>query len=57
MPTSVKATLAVSSHYQELQQAADELFGEETYYAKVDRSPPERAQRVWERRGSEADHG
>jgi DNA polymerase-3 subunit alpha len=33
-----------------LQQAADELFGEETYYAKVDTAPPERAPRRWERR-------
>jgi hypothetical protein len=35
---------------RELQQAADELFGEETYYAKVDTSLPERAQRKWERK-------
>ena len=34
----------------QLQQAADELFGEETYYAKVDTSLPERAPRRWERR-------
>jgi DNA polymerase-3 subunit alpha len=33
-----------------LQQAADELFGEETYYVKVDTSLPERQQRRWERR-------
>ena len=33
----------------QLQQAADELFGEETYYAKVDTSLPERAPRKWER--------
>jgi DNA polymerase-3 subunit alpha len=35
----------------ELQQEADARFGEETYYAKVDTSPPERAPRRWERRG------
>ncbi|MBU6398691.1 MAG: DNA polymerase III subunit alpha [Verrucomicrobia bacterium] len=35
----------------QLQQAADERFGEGTYYAKVDTSPPERAPRKWERRG------
>jgi DNA polymerase III alpha subunit len=35
---------------QKLQQAADELFGEETYYAKVDTSVPERQRRSWERR-------
>jgi len=34
----------------ELQQEADARFGEETYYAKVDTSPPERAPRRWERR-------
>jgi DNA polymerase-3 subunit alpha len=34
----------------ELQQAADDQFGEETYYAKVDTSLPERAPRRWERR-------
>jgi len=51
LETHQKYAVAPSS---ELQQAADELFGEDTYYAKVDRSPPERVQRVWERRGSEA---
>jgi DNA polymerase-3 subunit alpha len=35
---------------RQLQQAADELFGEETYYAKVDTSLPERVQRRWERK-------
>jgi DNA polymerase-3 subunit alpha len=36
-----------------LQKAVDEAFGEETYYAKVDTSPPERAARRWERRTTE----
>ncbi len=35
---------------RELQQAADDRFGEETYYVKVDTSLPERAPRRWERR-------
>ena len=35
----------------EFQKAADQLFGEETYYAKVDTNPPERAPRRWERKG------
>ena len=35
---------------RELQQAADNMFGEETYYAKVDTSLPERQQRRWERK-------
>ena len=35
---------------RELQQAADDLFGEETYYAKADTSLPERVQRRWERK-------
>jgi DNA polymerase-3 subunit alpha len=39
---------------QKLQQAADELFGEETYYVKVDNTPPERAPRKWERRADYA---
>ncbi|MGD0251873.1 MAG: hypothetical protein ABSC01_04165, partial [Verrucomicrobiota bacterium] len=34
----------------ELEQAANKLFGEETYYAKVDTSPPERQPRRWERK-------
>jgi len=34
---------------RELQAAADEQFGEETYYAKVDTSLPERPGRRWER--------
>jgi len=33
-----------------LQQEADARFGEETYYAKVDTSLPERSPRRWERR-------
>jgi DNA polymerase III subunit alpha len=33
-----------------LQTAVEEQFGEETYYAKVDTSLPERAPRQWERR-------
>jgi DNA polymerase-3 subunit alpha len=33
----------------ELQKAVDGMFGEETYYAKVDTSPPERTPRRWER--------
>jgi DNA polymerase-3 subunit alpha len=35
---------------RQLQQAADELFGENTYYVKVDTSLPERQRRVWERK-------
>jgi DNA polymerase-3 subunit alpha len=35
---------------RELQQDADRLFGEETYYVKVDTSLPERPARRWERR-------
>jgi DNA polymerase-3 subunit alpha len=34
----------------ELQRSADQRFGQETYYAKVDMTPPERVQRPWERR-------
>jgi DNA polymerase III subunit alpha len=37
---------------RELQQAVDDRFGEETYYAKVDTSLPERAPRRWERQAS-----
>jgi DNA polymerase-3 subunit alpha len=33
-----------------LQCAADEIFGEDTYYARVDASLPERQQRRWERK-------
>ncbi len=40
-----------------LQQAADGLFGEETYYAKVDTSLPERPPRTWERRPEYATAG
>jgi DNA polymerase-3 subunit alpha len=35
---------------RELQQAADDLFGEETYFAKVDTTLPERQQRRWEKK-------
>src|SRR5262249_13766500 len=34
----------------QLQKAADDLFGEETYYAKIDTTPPERVKRAWERK-------
>ena len=34
-----------------LQQAVDDMFGEDTYYARVDMSLPERQQRRWEKRG------
>ncbi len=39
---------------RDLQQAADELFGEETYYPKVDTTLPERQKQAWERK---ADNG
>ena len=39
-----------------LQQEADERFGEETYYAKVDMTLPERQRRSWERK-TEAGNG
>ena len=35
---------------RELQKSADELFGEDTFYAKVDTALPERVQRRWERK-------
>ena len=35
---------------RELQKVVDEQFGENTYYAKVDTSLPERQRRVWERK-------
>jgi DNA polymerase-3 subunit alpha len=40
----------------ELQKAADELFGEETYFVRVDNSLPERKQR-WARRNGNGDDG
>jgi DNA polymerase-3 subunit alpha len=36
---------------RELQEAADKLLGEDTYYAKADTSLPERQRRAWERKG------
>ena len=36
----------------QLQQDADARFGEDTYYAKVDTSLPEKAKRSWERKPS-----
>jgi DNA polymerase-3 subunit alpha len=38
----------------DLQAAVDQAFGENTYYAAVDPSVPDRAPRVWERRASDA---
>ena len=37
---------------RQLQQAVNERFGPETYYAKVDTSLPERSPRRWERRAN-----
>jgi DNA polymerase-3 subunit alpha len=38
---------------RQLQEAADKLLGEDTYYAKADTSLPERQRRPWERNGAE----
>ena len=38
---------------RELQRAVDEMFGEETYYARVDNTLPEKPKRAWERKPSE----
>lgn len=40
-----------------LQQAVDALFGENTYYAKIDRAVPARAARRWERRETSGGNG
>jgi DNA polymerase-3 subunit alpha len=48
METHAKYAVVPST---QLQQAADEVLGEETYYAKVDTSLPERQVRRWERKG------
>ena len=57
-PTGEKIFVETHERYfvapsRELQQAADELFGEETYFAKVDTSLPERVQRRWEKKPAE----
>jgi len=38
---------------RQLQQDVDRMFGEDTYYVKVDSSLPERAPRRWERRADD----
>ena len=35
---------------RKLWKAADDLFGEETYYARVDTALPEKPKRAWERK-------
>jgi len=57
-PTGEKIYVETHERYfvapsRELQQAADELFGEETYFAKVDTTLPERVQRRWEKKPAE----
>ena len=42
---------------RELQQAVDDMFGEDTYYAKADTSLPERAPRRWERKAEGSENG
>jgi DNA polymerase III subunit alpha len=38
---------------REFQKSVDDLFGEETYYARVDTSVPERQKRAWEKKERE----
>jgi DNA polymerase III subunit alpha len=38
---------------RELQKAVDEMFGEDTYYARVDNTLPEKPKRAWERKQAE----
>jgi hypothetical protein len=40
-----------------LQQSVDDLFGEETYFAKADTTPPERQRKPWERNKFENGNG
>jgi hypothetical protein len=47
MDTSERFSVAPSL---KLQHEADARFGEETYYAKVDMTLPERAKRSWEKK-------
>ncbi len=42
---------------RQLQQSVDEMFGEDTYYARVDTSLPERQKKPWERRGENGGGG
>jgi DNA polymerase III subunit alpha len=54
-PTGEKVYIETHDKYfvmpsRELQQAADDLFGEGTYYAKADMTLPERSPRRWERK-------
>jgi DNA polymerase-3 subunit alpha len=56
------ATVFVGTHEKfgvtpslELEHAANKLFGEETYYAKVDTSLPEKTRRSWEKKNGGGD--
>jgi DNA polymerase III subunit alpha len=54
-PTGEKVYIETHDKYfvmpsRELQHAADDLFGEGTYYAKADMTLPERSPRRWERK-------
>ena len=40
---------------RELANEADRLFGEETFYAKVDTTLPERKMKAWEKKSSNGD--
>jgi hypothetical protein len=40
---------------RELANEADRLFGEDTFYAKVDTSLPERKMKAWEKKTSNGD--
>lgn len=59
-PTGEWVYIEVNERYyvapsRDLQKEANELFGPDTYYVKVDNSLPERAQRRWERKSEAGD--
>ncbi len=61
-PTGEVVFIETHEHYAvrpsaALQQAADELLGEGTYYARIDASLPQRTGRRWERREGNGDRG
>ena len=61
-PDGERVFIEVNERYfvtptNQLQQAADNLFGEDTYYARVDTTLPERQKRSWERKSDNGGGG
>jgi hypothetical protein len=62
MPTSEAVFIETHEKFsvtptRELASEADRLFGEDTFYAKIDSSLPERKMKAWGKKATDGDEG